>query len=101
MLILRQRYYSKLDKLKEFGQAFKDSPLVPAASLGLSATAVTLSASRNKQLKEQNEKQLDAMNRLTRSLTKVDKSLDSISRDDEEKSEKKKEKKNLLDLFKK
>lgn len=74
MKILRQKVYSNLSEL---GQKFKNSPLLPVATLGLSATSVALSASRNKQLKEQNKEQLKALNRLTNSLNKVDRSINA------------------------
>ena len=64
MIILRRcsknfsNNVGKTDKVVKF---LKESPTLPLTSLGLSATGVYLSMSRNKQLKESSEKQLKAM----------------------------------------
>ena len=73
MIILRQKIYNAT--WEKFGKVMKDNPIIPVASIGLSATSVGLSAKRNKQLKEQNQKQLEAMEHLTRSLGQVNKTM--------------------------
>lgn len=79
MIILRQNNFSifkRKSAIQKFGEAFKESPLVPAASIGLSTTGVYLSARRNKQMKEQNQKQLEAMEHLTKSLGRVNRTME-------------------------
>lgn len=76
MLILRQRSFGRKEQIGKF---LKESPVMPATALGLSATSVYLSATRNRQLKDQNQKQLKALENLTKSLNKVDKTISSTS----------------------
>lgn len=86
----------KTNKVIEF---LKESPTLPLTSLGLSATGVYLSMSRNKQLKESSEKQLKAMEKLTRSLNSVDKSLEKNDSELRVDSQKKKENNIIKKLF--
>lgn len=90
MLILRQRSFGRKEQIGKF---LKESPVMPATALGLSATSVYLSATRNKQLKEQNQKQLEALKDLTRSLNKVDRTISSASNDNIEEAVKNKKRK--------
>lgn len=90
MLILRQRSFGRKEQIGKF---LKESPVMPATALGLSATSVYLSATRNKQLKEQNQKQLEALKDLTRSLNKVDRTISSASNDNLEEVVKNKKRK--------
>lgn len=66
---------------KKVAKAAHDNPLaalslgVSTASLGTSATNMTINAKRSKDSKEYQEKQIKAMNQLTDSLEKVDHSL--------------------------
>lgn len=90
MLILRQRSFGRKEQIGKF---LKESPVMPATALGLSATSVYLSATRNKQLKEQNQKQLEALKDLTRSLNKVDRTISSASNDNIEEVVKNKKRK--------
>lgn len=90
MLILRQRSFGRKEQIGKF---LKESPVMPATALGLSATSVYLSATRNKQLKEQNQKQLEALKDLTRSLNKVDRTISSASNDNLEEAVKNKKRK--------
>lgn len=90
MLILRQRSFGKKEQIGKF---LKESPVMPATALGLSATSVYLSATRNKRLKEQNQKQLEALKDLTRSLNKVDRTISSASNDNLEEAAKNKKRK--------
>lgn len=79
MIILRRcskNFSNNIKKTNKVIEFLKESPTLPLASVGLSATGVYLSMSRNKQLKESSEKQLEAMEKLTRSLNSVDKSLE-------------------------
>ena len=102
MIILRRcsknfsNNVGKTDKVVKF---LKESPTLPLTSLGLSATGVYLSMSRNKQLKESSEKQLKAMEKLTRSLNSVDKSLEKNDSELRVDSRKKKENNIIKKLF--
>ena len=102
MIILRRcsknfsNNVGKTDKVVKF---LKESPTLPLTSLGLSATGVYLSMSRNKQLKESSEKQLEAMEKLTRSLNSVDKSLEKSDSELRVDSRKKKENNIIKKLF--
>lgn len=102
MIILRRcsknfsNNVGKTDKVVKF---LKESPTLPLASVGLSATGVYLSMSRNKQLKESSEKQLKAMEKLTRSLNSVDKSLEKNDSELRVDSQKKKENNIIKKLF--
>ena len=102
MIILRRcsknfsNNVGKTDKVVKF---LKESPTLPLASVGLSATGVYLSMSRNKQLKESSEKQLEAMEKLTRSLNSVDKSLEKNDSELRVDSRKKKENNIIKKLF--
>lgn len=102
MIILRRcsknfsNNVGKTDKVVKF---LKESPTLPLTSLGLSATGVYLSMSRNKQLKESSEKQLKAMEKLTRSLNSVDKSLEKSDSELRVDSRKKKENNIIKKLF--
>lgn len=102
MIILRRcsknfsNNVGKTDKVVKF---LKESPTLPLTSLGLSATGVYLSMSRNKQLKESSEKQLKAMEKLTRSLNSVDKSLEKNDSELRVDSQKKKENNIIKKLF--
>lgn len=90
MLILRQRSFGRKEQIGKF---LKESPVMPATALGLSATSVYLSATRNRQLKDQNQKQLEALKDLTRSLNKVDRTISSASNDNLEEAVKNKKRK--------
>ncbi len=102
MIILRRcsknfsNNVGKTDKVVKF---LKESPTLPLTSLGLSATGVYLSMSRNKQLKESSEKQLKAMEKLTRSLNSVDKSLEKNDSELRVDSQRKKENNIIKKLF--
>ena len=102
MIILRRcsknfsNNVGKTDKVVKF---LKESPTLPLTSLGLSATGVYLSMSRNKQLKESSEKQLKAMEKLTRTLNSVDKSLEKNDSELRVDSRKKKEDNIIKKLF--
>ena len=102
MIILRRcsknfsNNVGKTDKVVKF---LKESPTLPLTSLGLSATGVYLSMSRNKQLKESSEKQLEAMEKLTRTLNSVDKNLEKSDSELRVDSQKKKENNIIKRLF--
>lgn len=90
MLILRQRSFGRKEQIGKF---LKESPVMPATALGLSATSVYLSATRNRQLKDQDQKQLEALKDLIRSLNKVDRTISSASNDNIEEVVKNKKRK--------
>lgn len=103
MIILRRcsKNFSSnnIKKTNKVIKFLKESPTLPLTSLGLSATGVYLSMSRNKQLKESSEKQLKAMEKLTRSLNSVDKSLEKNDSELKVDSRKKKENNIIKKLF--
>lgn len=103
MIILRRcsKNFSSnnIKKTNKVIKFLKESPTLPLTSLGLSATGVYLSMSRNKQLKESSEKQLKAMEKLTRSLNSVDKSLEKNDSELRVDSQKKKENNIIKKLF--
>ena len=102
MIILRccsKNFSNNIKKTNKVIEFLKESPTLPLASVGLSATGVYLSMSRNKQLKESSEKQLEAMEKLTRSLNSVDKSLEKNDSELRVDSRKKKENNIIKKLF--
>lgn len=103
MIILRRcsKNFSSnnIKKTNKVIKFLKESPTLPLTSLGLSATGVYLSMSRNKQLKESSEKQLEAMEKLTRTLNSVDKSLEKNDSELKVDSRKKKENNIIKKLF--
>lgn len=102
MIILRRcskNFSNNVGKTNKVIEFLKESPTLPLASVGLSATGVYLSMSRNKQLKESSEKQLEAMEKLTRSLNSVDKSLEKNDSELRVDSRKKKENNIIKKLF--
>ena len=102
MIILRhcsKNFSNNVGKTDKVVKFLKESPTLPLTSLGLSATGVYLSMSRNKQLKESSEKQLKAMEKLTRSLNSVDKSLEKSDSELRVDSRKKKENNIIKKLF--
>ena len=102
MIILRRcskNFSNNIKKTNKVIEFLKESPTLPLASVGLSATGVYLSMSRNKQLKESSEKQLKAMEKLTRSLNSVDKSLEKNDSELRVDSRKKKENNIIKKLF--
>lgn len=102
MIILRRcskNFSNNIKKTNKVIEFLKESPTLPLASVGLSATGVYLSMSRNKQLKESSEKQLEAMEKLTRSLNSVDKSLEKNDSELRVDSRKKKENNIIKKLF--
>lgn len=102
MIILRhcsKNFSNNVGKTDKVVKFLKESPTLPLTSLGLSATGVYLSMSRNKQLKESSEKQLKAMEKLTRSLNSVDKSLEKNDSELRVDSQRKKENNIIKKLF--
>lgn len=102
MIILRhcsKNFSNNVGKTDKVVKFLKESPTLPLTSLGLSATGVYLSMSRNKQLKESSEKQLKAMEKLTRTLNSVDKSLEKSDSELRVDSQKKKENNIIKKLF--
>lgn len=84
MIKFRQKNYTGSTKstVKVVKKFISDHPVIPISTLGvgISGTNLAVNASRQKEAREYQEKQLRAMNNLTTALTDVDKSLKETKR---------------------
>ena len=89
MKFRQKEYAGKTEAGSKVVNLLKKHPVlgVSAASLGVSSANLAVNTSRHKEARKYQEDQLKAMDKLTKVLGKVDKSLDTVNNITKEKAE--------------
>lgn len=87
MIIFRAKSFSKLSSVKKGVEYIGKYPTIPVslATLGISTSNLVTNKQRNKASEKYQEKQLKAMDNLTKALVNVDKTMKTPEQPDETK----------------